>query len=88
MRSVKVSKKDITKIGFSVFKEDGDKLSIVCCYKTCNIEEILLRSILKCFGKYEIIGEEEYEETLADGSKVLNIVFRTNLPFETYMKIK
>jgi len=75
-----VGKEDIKKIGHTTYEEDGNTV-IVCSIDTANIEEILLRSILKCFGdEYEIISSK-------DGYEDDDILFFTNLPFETYMSL-
>lgn len=64
-------------------KVHGDKYdySLFLSDDTANIEEILLRSILKCFGdEYEIISSK-------DGYEDDDILFFTNFPFETYMSL-
>ena len=47
--NIEVKKEDIKKIGNTKYNEGGF-LAIVCDGDTSNIEEILLRTILKCFG--------------------------------------
>ena len=75
---LEVDKDDIKLIGHTSFNEDGNT-AIVCEGSTCNLEKILLRNILKCFGdEYSIIKEEDY----GDFGK-----FVTNLPFETYLSL-
>lgn len=46
---------------------------------TCNIEEILLRSILQCWG-------EEYRITCED-DRPDGIVYDTNLPWDMYNEL-
>ena len=47
--TIEVEKSDITRIGHTCHSKDGF-LEIFCKPDTANLEEILLRSILKCFG--------------------------------------
>ena len=54
--NIEVKKEDIKKIGNTKYNEGGF-LAIVCDGDTSNIEEILLRTILKCFG-------DEYKVTI------------------------
>jgi len=72
---VMVSKQDIDRIGKNVFPDYGC-VAFVCGVEHANIEYILLRSILKCYGDYNIVSEEDYGD---DG-----IRYQTNLPFEIY----
>ena len=49
-----------------------------------NIEKILLRSILKCFGdQYQIVKITEIWEN-GKASEVHNIILTTNLPYSLY----
>lgn len=86
--NIEVTKKDIKKIGYACYNEGGF-LAIMCDGDTCNIEEILLRSILKCFGdEYKAIKTEDYIWENDEGEVVFEILFITNLPYEIYEKIK
>lgn len=83
-----VTKEDIKKIGNTKYNEGGF-LAIVCDEDTSNIEEILLRSILKCFGDdYKVIKAEDYIWEDINGEEVYDILFITNLPYEIYDMIK
>ena len=85
---LEVEKEDIMKIGYTGYKEDGF-LAIICNGDTANIEEILLRTILKCFGEeYHIVSAEDYiwEEDDHDEWD-FDIEFITNLPYEKYDEI-
>lgn len=85
--NIQVEKKDIKKIGNTAFNEDGF-LAIVCDGDTSNIEEILLRSILKCFGDdYKVIKTEDYRWENDEGEVVYEILYVTNLPYELFEKI-
>ncbi len=85
--NIQVEKKDIKKIGNTAFNEDGF-LAIVCDGDTSNIEEILLRSILKCFGDdYKVIKTEDYIWENDEGEVVYEILYVTNLPYELFEKI-
>lgn len=86
--NIEVTKKDIMKIGNTKYNEGGF-LAIVCDGDTSNIEEILLRSILKCFGDdYKVIKAEDYIWEDINGEEVYDILFITNLPYEIYDMIK
>lgn len=86
--NIEVTKKDIKKIGNAKYNEGGF-LAIVCDGDTSNIEEILLRSILKCFGDdYKVIKAEDYIWEDINGEEVYDILFITNLPYEIYDMIK
>ena len=85
---IEVTKEDIKKIGNTKYNEGGF-LAIICDGDTCNIEEILLRSILKCFGDdYKVIKTEDYIWENDEGEVVYEILYVTNLPYEIYEKIK
>lgn len=84
--NIQVEKEDIRKIGNVWSNEDGF-LAIICNGDTANIEEILLRSILKCFGEeYHIVSSEDYIWQDNDGEEVYDIQFTTNLPYDIYME--
>ena len=83
---IEVEKEDIRKIGNSYSNEDGF-LAIACDDDMADIEEIMLRSILKCFGKeYHIVCSRDviWQD---DDESGFNIQFITNLPIEMYEKI-
>lgn len=85
--NIDVKKEDIKKIGNTKYNEDGF-LAIICSVETANIEEILLRSILKCFGKnYHIVDSEDFIWPNEDGEDVIDIQFITNLPYEMFEKV-
>ena len=85
--NIEVTKEDIKKIGYACYNEGGF-LAIVCDGDTFSIEEILLKSILKCFGdEYKVVkAEDDIWETFK-GEEVYDILFITNLPFEIFEKI-
>ena len=85
--NIQVEQKDINKIGYACYNEGGF-LAIMCDGDTCNIEEILLRSILKCFGdEYKVVkAEDDIWETFK-GEEIYDILFVTNLPYEKFEKI-
>ena len=85
--NIQVEKEYISKIGYTGYKENGF-LAIICKGDTSNIEEILLRSILKCFGEeYHIVSSEDFIWQDDDGDDVYEIKFITNLPYEMFEKV-
>ena len=82
VENIYVTANDIDKIGNTHFKdEETGCLSIICSVETANIEEIFLRSILKCFGEqYVITDTEDFIWDNVDGKEVIDILFKTNLP--------
>ena len=86
--NIEVTKEDIKKIGFACYNEGGF-LAIMCDGDTYNIEYILLRSILKCFGdEYKIIKTEVFIWKNEEGEEeVFDILYITNLPYELFEKI-
>ena len=75
--NIEVEKSDITRIGHTCHSKDGF-LEIFCEPDTANLEEILLRNILKCFGEdYMIVSSE-------DADYMDSISFLTNLPYEVF----
>ena len=84
--NIEVTKEDIKKIGYACYNEGGF-LAIVCHDDTTEIEEILLRSILKCFGdEYKVIDVKDY--VLNEVDEVYDGMIITNLPYEIYDMIK
>ena len=84
---IEVVKEDIKRIGHTCYNEGGS-LAIMCDGDTCNIEEILLRSILKCFGDdYKVIKTEDFIWENDEGEVVYEILYVTNLPYELFEKI-
>ena len=84
--TIEVEKSDIWKIGRGCWGNNGGYLTIDCNVDTVNIEEILLRSILKCYGEdYTVTNVLEHickdDEDLIDGYTLV-----TNLPFEIFEK--
>lgn len=80
--NIEVTKEDIKKIGYACYNEGGF-LAIVCHDDTTEIEEILLRSILKCFGEeYKVIDVKDY--VLNEVDEVYDGMIVTNLPYEIY----
>lgn len=73
-------KSDLQNIGHTAYKSKDGFLQILCNPQTANIEEILLRNILKLFGDYEITNVCDF----IWGSGLTDIKFTTNLPFEFY----
>ena len=82
IENVYVTANDIDKIGNAHFKdEETGCLSIICDGNMINLEEIFLRSILRCFGEqYVITDTEDYIWTDIEGNEVYDILIKTNLP--------
>lgn len=71
---------DVKRIGHTTYQSCEGNTIFVCSLITSNIEEILLRNILKCFHKeYSIIDIDDYDKN--------NVNIRTNLPWDLYMEI-
>lgn len=88
--NVFVKESDIKKIGHTAF-DDGGQMNFVCCGVTAGLEEILLRSILACFGDYRITEVidvcEDIDDDLYDEADEGDILFMTNLPSEIYDRL-
>ena len=84
IENVYVTANDIDKIGNTHFKDaETGCLSIICDGNTVNLEEIFLRSILRCFGEqYVIMDTEDYIWTDIEGNEVYDILIKTNLPVD------
>lgn len=81
VENVYVTANDIERIGNTMYKEEDGTLAIVCDSATASLEEIFLRSILKCFGEeYHITETEDFIWEDKDGNEVVDILFKTNLP--------
>lgn len=63
---------DIYKVGHTIYSDSGNAC-FACHLITANIEELILREILKLFGEYEILH-------IDDGDNG-EIIFTTNLPY-------
>ena len=83
--TIEVEKEDIRKIG-NVWSNENGYLAIICNGDTANIEEILLRNVLKCFGEeYHIVSAEDFIWQEDDYDEWdFDIEFITNLPYEVY----
>ena len=83
MRNIEVNKHDLLKIGNSMIGDDNGNTVIICNGKAANIEEILLRSILKEFGdEYKILGVYDFSWGEEDAKNFnADIRFVTNLPY-------
>ena len=85
--NIEVEKKDILNIGYKRINFAG-VLGIVSDSDTANVEEILLRCILKCFGETYIITKVEDCVMVDEDDLYDDIMFITNLPYEVYQKIE
>lgn len=82
---IEVKKEDIHRIGNTLYSEKGN-LAVICSGETCNIERILLRNILKCFGKqYKIT--DSYDFWWGEDITNVDIVYETNLPYSIYESV-
>ena len=84
--NIEVEKKDIHLIGHTAYCKDGN-LVISVDTKDSNLSYILLRSILKCFGNYQIVDTYETFEDVDDLLSVKDRVFVTDLPYSEYTSI-
>jgi hypothetical protein len=79
-------KEDLERIGNTKSSQNGF-LCIICNSETANIEEILLRNILKLFGEYEIIETNDFAWSEEDAENwKFDIEILTNMPIEVYNK--
>lgn len=82
--NIQVEKEDIDHIGHTSYNENGN-FAVICSSETSGIEYILLRGILKCFGKeYKIIAEYDTDSEEIEYS---DVVFETNLPYSIYLSM-
>lgn len=87
--NIEVTKKDIKRIGNTLQGDENGNTCIVCDGETSSIEEILLRSILKCFGEeYKILSSNDFVWNEGDPMEKWDIEFHTNLPFDKVCEIK
>lgn len=92
--NIEVQKEDIKRIGNTIFCGDDGNLCIISDSDISQIEYILLRNILKCFGDYKIISEEDYvwdsgtddEEGEIDWDNI-DILFVTDMPYSLYQEL-
>lgn len=80
---MQVNKSDILRIGHTAFKYEGN-VSFYCYSITADIEEMLLRNILKCFGDYRITGRIDYLR----GKGCDEYQLETDLPWEVYSEVR
>jgi hypothetical protein len=79
-------KEDLKRIGNTQCEKNGF-LCIICSGETTNIEQILLRNILKLFGEYEILETNDFAWSEEDAEKwKFDIEILTNMPIEVYNK--
>lgn len=81
---IQVEKEDIQIIGHTAYEDDGNT-TIICDTRYSGFSYLFLRSILKCFGQYEIIDSYELFKDEEDLLSVTDRVFKTNLPFKDYL---
>ena len=83
---LELRKEDLSRIGNTKFDKNGF-LCIICNSDTVNIEEILLRNILKLFGEYEILESNDFAWSDEDAENwKFDIEMITNMPIEVYNK--
>lgn len=87
MINLEIEKSDIKKIGTTIYSENNNSGNtiFICELNTANIEEILLRNLLKIFGDYSIIETNDW--IWNDSGYIDSIQFITNLPWEEYTKL-
>lgn len=79
-----LEKTDILRIGYCIFEKNG-LMAIKTSTRDSNIEEILLRSILKLFSDDYKIIETIYEEGIRDDQMYdMDVVFVTNFAWHEY----
>lgn len=84
--NVIVEKTDLCKLGHTMYEENGN-LVILCNFTLANITEILLRSVLTCFGnEYKIVSSNDFYQEGDEEFNPSSVQFKTNLPFKTYIE--
>jgi len=84
-KSLEVYKSDIQKIGHTKYGDKEENRTVVVCdVKFANLEEILLREILKLYG-YKIV--ETRDRIHDEDWKHVDIDFITDMPFDEYMAL-
>lgn len=78
--NLQVEKEDIKRIGHTSMGVN-DYLVALCHKETSDIEYILLRNVLKCFG------EDYYIVATFDDESKSNVAYATNLPWSLYEKL-
>ena len=82
MTTLEVQKEDITKLGHTTFQEDWLTSFLFDVYDdTFWIQEIIMRNVLKDISPdYKILSIDDFTDE--------DVVIRTNLPWDEYMKIE
>ena len=82
MTTLEVQKEDIKKLGHTTFQEDGlTSFLFDVDDDTFWIQEIIMRNVLKDISPdYKILSVDDFTDE--------EVVIRTNLPWDEYMKIE
>lgn len=87
MRKFEVCKDDIFRLGSTQTSSSAGFLIICGWEHISNIEKLLLREILKCWGdEYKITHEVKHYDWDRDDELGYQITFFTNLPFDLYLE--
>lgn len=84
MKSVKVCKEDILRIGYDAIQVNG-AIHILTIASNANTDKIILRSVLACFGDYSVVDIIDSSMPDAEDNDV-EIV--TNLPWDKYLAVE
>lgn len=84
MKSVKVCKEDILRIGYDAIQVDG-VVHILTIASNANTDKIILRSILACFGDYIVV--DIIDSTMPDAEDD-DVEIVTNLPWDKYIAVE
>lgn len=79
--NVYVEKEDIHLIGNTAYEGENGCLEIICSGETANMEKILPRSILRCWGDFHIVKEEDFPWT----DTKIDILYVTDMPWDLYL---
>lgn len=83
--NITVCKQDLKNMGHTLWNEDG-YVSIIQSTGGCGVEYILVREILKCFGKkYKVKSIDDFKLD-DEGYMVTDENIQTNLPWEIYQE--
>lgn len=83
---MKLFKKDIKKIGYHIQANSDNNTYFICDGATSNLEQIILREILRLFG-YKILSVRDHIWIDNNQKEQMDILIETDMPWEVYDRI-